>query len=163
MAHKRPGRNLPEGWENVEPNLRWRYALFIAVDANFWLKRKAISSNKVDPGLNAGWAYFIEEKQYKSYLNDHVTERQECSSCVSHNAVNLADMKSSCGLAATGVGTVDCARHNMKRPNGVGDLQKGERYLNMDYLVLSTLASSSVPVLNLSYDITCQWSKNFWA
>ena len=30
------------------------------------------------------------------------------------------------GLAATGVGTVDCARHNMKLPNAVGDLQKGE-------------------------------------
>lgn len=27
----------------------------------------------------------------------------------------------------TGIGTVDCARHDMKRPNGVGDLQKGER------------------------------------
>jgi hypothetical protein len=33
----------------------------------------------------------------------------------------------------------------------------------MDYLVLSTLAASSVPVLNVSYDIACQWSKKFWA
>jgi hypothetical protein len=24
---------------------------------------------------------------------------------------------------------VDCARHNMKRPNGVGDLQQGEKYV----------------------------------
>jgi hypothetical protein len=30
-------------------------------------------------------------------------------------------------VAATGVGTVDCARHDVKRPNSVGDLQKGER------------------------------------
>ncbi|KAG1846153.1 hypothetical protein C8R48DRAFT_750647 [Suillus tomentosus] len=141
----------------------WRYALFIAIDANFWLKRKAISSDQVDPGLNVGWAYFVEERQYKLYLNDHMTERQEHSSCVSHSAVNMADTKSSRGLAATGVGTVDCARHDMKRPNGVGDLQKGERYLNMDYLMLSTLASLSVPVLNVPYDIACQWSKNFWA
>ena len=93
----------------------------------------------------------------------------------------MADTKSSHGLAATGVGTVDYARHDMKRLNSVGDLQKGERYivhgpsdvcieltqsytryLNMDYLVLFTLASSSVPVLNMSYDIACQWSKNFW-
>ena len=28
----------------------------------------------------------------------------------------------------TGIGTVDCARHDMKRPNAIGDLQKGERY-----------------------------------
>jgi hypothetical protein len=39
----------------------------------------------------------------------------------------MADTKSNRGLAATGLGTVDCARHNMKRPNAVGDLQKGER------------------------------------
>ncbi|KAG1868604.1 hypothetical protein F4604DRAFT_1881517 [Suillus subluteus] len=38
------------------------------------------------------------------------------------------------GLLQPGVGTVDCARHDMKLPNGVGDLQKGEKYLNMDYL-----------------------------
>lgn len=39
----------------------------------------------------------------------------------------MADTKASQGLAATGVGTIDCAQHNMKLPNGVGDLQKGER------------------------------------
>lgn len=33
------------------------------------------------------------------------------------------------GLAATGVGAVDCARHDVKRPVAVGDLQKGERYV----------------------------------
>ena len=33
-----------------------------------------------------------------------------------------------CGLAMTGVGTVDCAHHNMKRPNSIGDLQLGEKY-----------------------------------
>ncbi|KAG2050816.1 hypothetical protein BDR06DRAFT_983821 [Suillus hirtellus] len=158
-----PGRNLPEGWESAELNLKWRYALFIAIDTNFRLKRKAVSSDRVDPSLNTGWAYFVDEREYKSYLNDRVTEQQERSTCVSHNAINMADTKSSHGLAATGVGTVDCAQHDMKCPNGVGDLQKEEKYLNMDYLVLSTLAASSVPVLNVSYDIACQWSKKFWA
>ncbi|KAG2108722.1 uncharacterized protein F5147DRAFT_745699 [Suillus discolor] len=138
-ACPQPGRNLPEGWENAGPDSRWCYALFIAMDANFQLKRKAVSSDQVDPGLNAGWAYFVEERQYKSHLNDCMIQRQEHSSCVSHNAINMADTKSLHGLAATGVGT--CL-------NDVGDLQKGERYINMDYLVLSTLASSSVPVLN---------------
>lgn len=41
----------------------------------------------------------------------------------------MADTKKSRGLAATGVGTVDCARHNMKLRNAVGDLQKGEKYV----------------------------------
>jgi len=39
----------------------------------------------------------------------------------------MADTKSSRGLAAMGVGTVDCARHEFKLPTGVGDLQKGEK------------------------------------
>jgi hypothetical protein len=43
--------------------------------------------------------------------------------------VNSADTRNTQGLAVTGIGTVDCARHDMKRPNGVGDLQKGERYV----------------------------------
>ena len=33
------------------------------------------------------------------------------------------------GTASSGIGTVDCAQHNMKRPNAVGDLQFGERYV----------------------------------
>jgi Kyakuja-Dileera-Zisupton transposase len=32
------------------------------------------------------------------------------------------------GLAATGVGAVDCARHDMKHLLAVGDLLKGEQY-----------------------------------
>ncbi|KAG2740929.1 hypothetical protein P692DRAFT_20851259 [Suillus brevipes Sb2] len=140
------GKNLPQGWENSPPATRWLYALFVAIDANFRLKRKAVSSDRVDPGLNTGWAYLWRSR----------------STCVSHNAVSMADTKSSRGLAATGIGTIDCARHEFKLPNGVGDLQKGKRYLNMDYIVFSALVGFTVTVLNISYDIACQWSKNLW-
>ena len=44
------------------------------------------------------------------------------------NAVSQAYTKYAKGYAVTGVGGVDCARHRFKRPNGVVDLQKGERY-----------------------------------
>jgi hypothetical protein len=79
------------------------------------------------------------------------------------------------GLAATGVGTVDCARHNMKRPNGVGDLQKGEKcdfiiivssYSNqldqVYYIIWISFSSQRYDTffLNVSYDIACQWHKN---
>ena len=43
--------------------------------------------------------------------------------------MNNADTRDVRGLAVTGVGTVDCARHNMKRPNSMGDLQLGEKYV----------------------------------
>ncbi|KAG1805860.1 uncharacterized protein BJ212DRAFT_1262326 [Suillus subaureus] len=83
---------------------------------------------------------------------------------VSHNAVNMANVKTSRGLAATGVGTVDCARHDMKLPNGVGDLQKGEKCLglDMDYLVFLVILSFLVFIFNLSYDMACQWHKKLW-
>ncbi|KAG2127505.1 hypothetical protein DEU56DRAFT_872776 [Suillus clintonianus] len=134
-----------------------------SIDANFRLKRRAVSSDETDPSLSQGWAYFIEEKSYKSYILDRIGDVQEKSTCSNHNAVNMAETKSSQGLAATGVGTVDCARHNMKRPNGVGDLQKGEKYLNMDYLFFSSLRHSTVDALNVSYDIACQWHKHLWS
>ncbi|KAG6823301.1 hypothetical protein H0H92_010681, partial [Tricholoma furcatifolium] len=79
------------------------------------------------------------------------------STCVSHDAVNKPD-KEARGLSASGAGTVDCARHDMKRPNAVGDLQLGERYMNMDYLVLSSLKDTEIESVVLSYDIVCQWS-----
>lgn len=47
------------------------------------------------------------------------------STCSNHRAVDAE--RSTKGLAATGVGTIDCARHDVKRPTSVGDLQKGER------------------------------------
>ncbi|KAG1855838.1 hypothetical protein C8R48DRAFT_749263 [Suillus tomentosus] len=152
-----PGKNLPLDWEKEPLFTRWKYALFVAIDANFRLKRKAVSSDTVDPSLNAGWAYFVHEDSYKSYLADRASKKQERSTCVSHNAVNMADTKSSRGLAATGVGTIDCARHDMKLPNGVGDLQKGERYINMDYIMCSALLILAMSMINISYDIACHF------
>jgi hypothetical protein len=111
---------------------------------NFWLKRCNVSSDVVDPSLSEGWAYFVEERKYKAFLCQHLRDEQEVcdlldpefthtvlqkSTCSSHNAINMADTKLSQGLAATGMGTVNCAHHNMKWPNGVGDLQKARSVL----------------------------------
>ncbi|KAJ6536254.1 hypothetical protein B0H19DRAFT_1317890 [Mycena capillaripes] len=85
----------------------------------------------------------------------------EKATCVAHDAVDKPD-RESLGTASSGIGTVDCARHNMKRPNGVGDLQKGERYLNMDYMFFMSLAGTPLLRLYVSYDIACQWYKNIW-
>ncbi|KAG1760085.1 hypothetical protein EV702DRAFT_1208029 [Suillus placidus] len=161
-ACPQPGKNLPDNWHDAPKGKRWLYALFLAIDANFRLKRRIVSKDSVDPGLSRGWAYFVEETAYKTFLQSYSGGPQQKSTCSSHNAVNMADTKVSHGLAATGVGTVDCARHNMKLPNGVGDLQKGERYMNMDFLFFSSLRGRYVDTLNVSYDIACQWHKNLW-
>ncbi len=75
-------------------------------------------------------------------------------------AIDHANSQYSNGYAATGIGAVVCARHTLIRKNGVCDLQKGERYINMDYILASTLISVPLFHLLIIYDIACQWSKN---
>ncbi|OJA09031.1 hypothetical protein AZE42_11088 [Rhizopogon vesiculosus] len=162
-ACPQPGKNLPNDWRDAPPDSRWLYGLFFAIDANFRLKRKHVSSSASDPGISKGWAYFVEESAYKEYLEGHKHTSQERSTCVSHNAVNMADTKKSNGLAVTGVGAVVCAHHDMRLPNAVGDLQKGEKYINMDYVFFSAMRKHDLLVLKVSYDIACQWSKHLWS
>ncbi|KAH7906396.1 hypothetical protein BJ138DRAFT_1016290, partial [Hygrophoropsis aurantiaca] len=161
-ACPQPGINVPYEWESLAAERQWLYTKFIAVDANFRLRRDDVSSEEADPSLSRGWGVFVEETRYKAHIAKCAHIPQEKSSCSSYKAVDLADTKSARGLAATGVGAVDCARHNLKLPNGVGDLQKGERYANMDYLVFSALAGFTGKSLYISYDIACQWHKHVW-
>jgi hypothetical protein len=44
------------------------------------------------------------------------------------HAVDHANTRFSQGYAATGAGCVVCARHGLVRKNGMGSLQKGERF-----------------------------------
>ncbi|KAG2360209.1 hypothetical protein BDR07DRAFT_1378174 [Suillus spraguei] len=156
----------PDDWTLASKARRWLYTSFFAIDANFRLKRWIVSKDTVDPSLSSGWSYFVDETAYWSYLNNHGMETQEKSSCASHNAVNMAESKPSKGLAATGLGTIDCACHNMKLPNGVGDLQKGERMVTLpeDYRLDHTSKDICffVPKFHLPVHITkCQTSLSF--
>ncbi len=78
-------------------------------------------------------------------------------------AVDHANTSFSNGYVVTGVGAVVCARHTFLRKNGVCDLQRGERYVNMDYILTSTLVDATLSNLLIVYDIACQWSKNLRA
>ncbi|KAJ7715054.1 hypothetical protein B0H16DRAFT_1667163 [Mycena metata] len=147
------GRNLPEGY---------KYFLFLAQDCNFRLINHNVSSEAKDPILADGLGYFVNHKEYAKYLRAHVSE-EEISTCSGFQAMFLANRKRVKGLKTTGVGGVTCARHNMWRPNGIGDLQLGERQCKMDFILFSALLNTIIFYLILSYDIACQYSKNFWA
>ncbi|KAG6836119.1 hypothetical protein H0H93_011191 [Arthromyces matolae] len=155
-ACPQPDANLPPDWKSAPPEKKFLYALFVAIDANFRLKRRCVSSEQHDPSLSEGWSFFVNEEPYKKHITTTWNHKQPKSTCVSHNAVNNPD-KEARGLAASGVGTVDCARHDFKRPRSVGDLQLGEKYINMDYLVLLGLKDTEIEILKVSYDIVCQW------
>ncbi|KAK6974482.1 hypothetical protein R3P38DRAFT_3335742 [Favolaschia claudopus] len=158
-ACPQPGKNLPVGWEDVPEETKFIYALFLAMDANFRLKRKDVSTEEKDPGLGDGWAFICNVKEYMSHVKKHWDMNQPRSHCVAHDAVDKPDRETR-GTASSGIGAVDCARHNMKRPGAVGDLQLGERYINMDYLFFNSIAGSPLMRFIVSYDIACQWHLN---
>ncbi|KAJ7846077.1 hypothetical protein B0H14DRAFT_2584366 [Mycena olivaceomarginata] len=144
-ACPQPGINLPEGWNMAPPEVAWIYRLILSEDANFKLKGRNRSSRENDPTLGPGWAYMVESTVYLNYLAKHVHED-----------------KSTKGLRASGVGSVSCSRHKMFRPLGMGDLQHGEKYSNMDYLWFSSVIGIILLTIITSYDIACQWGRNFW-
>ncbi|KAG9225760.1 hypothetical protein CCMSSC00406_0007770 [Pleurotus cornucopiae] len=145
-ACPQPGINLPAGWESAPPTLK--------------LKNRLRSRELVDPGLHTGLAYFVPQAPYKEHILKHVSQN-DISSCSGFAALSRADSKSAVGLRYTGVGMCICARHELIRPLGVGDLQKGERYCNMDFIVLSAVVGLTLSTLMIIYDIACQWSSNF--
>ncbi|KAJ7075019.1 hypothetical protein B0H15DRAFT_792382 [Mycena belliarum] len=159
-ACPRPGVNLPEGWEKAAPEQRFLYTLFLALDACFRLKRRLVSSELRDPDLGSGWAYMLETTAFREFLRT-VTDQKEMETCSGLAALDYANTKFSRGYSTTGVGMGVCARHEFVQPNGVGDLQKGERFANMDYIAASILKPKHEGLYKLfSYDIVCAWSKH---
>ncbi|KAF7288208.1 CxC2 domain-containing protein [Mycena chlorophos] len=149
------------GW-SAAPEDQCIYTQFTATDACFALKRRLISSEARDPALSCGWSYMVEPGPYREYLRT-TTNKQEMSTCSGLAALEQANTKFSKGYVATGVGMVVCARHEFVLPNAVGDLQKGERYSNMDYIYASALRHlHRLLRLMASYDIVCQWCKKLF-
>ncbi|KAJ7119391.1 hypothetical protein C8R46DRAFT_1169932 [Mycena filopes] len=158
------GWNLPEGWEKAPPFYRFIYFLFLAQDANFRLSNRNVSSETADPVIGDGLGYFCKregEDGYKAHIAKHVNE-EEVSNCSGFQAMFLANSKRVKGLRTTGVAGVTCSRHNMWLPNGLGDLQVGERFCNVDFVLLAALMILQIMWLVVSYDIACQYAINFW-
>ncbi|KAJ6456814.1 hypothetical protein C8R47DRAFT_1227696 [Mycena vitilis] len=142
-ACPQPGWNLPENWEQIDPFYRYIYFIFLAVDANFRLSNRNVSSEVADPILGDGLGYFCKregEDGYKAHIAKHVNE-QEVSSCSGFQAMFQA---------------------LSRRGNGIGDLQLGERHCNMDFLIASVSMALNLLWVIISYDIACQYAIRFW-
>ncbi|KAJ7834683.1 hypothetical protein B0H13DRAFT_2369770 [Mycena leptocephala] len=149
------GRNLPADWRDVQA----KYRLTLAMDANFKLKNRIRVNEREDPSLGPGWGAFVEPSKYKAHLKHYVAEK-DVSTCIAFAALTQKETRNTAGLRVSGVGACVCARHECVCPNGLGDLQKGERYANMDFIVMSSLAGFNLKELTISYDIACQWRKH---
>ncbi|KAH6905400.1 hypothetical protein BKA70DRAFT_1373172 [Coprinopsis sp. MPI-PUGE-AT-0042] len=127
-----PGKNIPNDWTEAGP-LLFIYTLFLAMDANFKLKGKdrKLTDLEMTPGT--------------------------CHS--EHDAIVRASVRRTPGYNVTGAGLVICSRHGLVHPNGIGDLQKGETFANMDYIFFAAILIVALLRIVITYDIACQWSK----
>ncbi|KAJ7784055.1 hypothetical protein B0H14DRAFT_2630667 [Mycena olivaceomarginata] len=159
LACPKPGVNLPEGWKQTPPEKRFLFTIFFAIDACFRLKRKKISNWLTDPSIQDGWSYFVRSLEYMEFVKT-LGEQKEMSTCTGLAALDHANTKYSQGYAATGCGMITCGWHEIVCKNGVADLQAGEKYGNMDYIVASAWHHvRGLSFFLLSYDIMCQWFK----
>ncbi|KAJ7665761.1 hypothetical protein B0H17DRAFT_1336399 [Mycena rosella] len=129
---------MQEGWEDTPAEYQFIYCLFLAMDANFRLSNRNVSSELADPIIGDGWGYFCKHEGqdgYKAHILKHA-----------------------------GQGTTDDGdqRGNMWCANGMGDLQMGERYCNMDFLLLAALMTFRLLWLIAPYNIACQFAINFF-
>ncbi|KAJ7173526.1 hypothetical protein C8R46DRAFT_1215455 [Mycena filopes] len=152
------GRNIPENFRDVDPKFRFIYRLIVGLDANFKLKNRIRANEHDDPSLGPGWGAFVAPVPYRKHLRKYVAEK-DISSCIAFAALMQKETRNTAGLRVSGVGGCVCARHECMRPNGLGDLQKGERYANMDFILTSALQGFDLDELTISYDIACQWHK----
>ncbi|KAJ7793449.1 hypothetical protein B0H14DRAFT_2622840 [Mycena olivaceomarginata] len=157
-------RNLPPDWRDVDPKFRLKcarflYMLLVALDANFKLKNRIRANEHPDPSLGPGWGYFVQPEKYRTHIKNYVPEK-DVSTCIAFAALLQKDTRGTTGLRVSGVGGCVCVRHECVLSNGIGDLQKGERFANMDFILLSALAGFALMWLTISYDISCQWKIN---
>ncbi|KAL1698752.1 hypothetical protein EV121DRAFT_217647 [Schizophyllum commune] len=153
------GINMPAGWR--EDPTQYIHTLFLSMDANFRLKNRFRKNARSDAPLAGGSGCFVEPQQFKEHLKGYVNE-EDVSTCISFAALMEKDTKLTTGCRVSGCGACSCTRHEILRPNGLGDLQKGERYANMDYIFWSSVRGESVARVMLTYDIGCQWKKNLF-
>ncbi|KAJ7791595.1 hypothetical protein B0H14DRAFT_3500285 [Mycena olivaceomarginata] len=134
-------RNLPPDWRDVDPKFRFLYMLLVALDANFKLKNRIRTNEHPDPSLGPGWAYFVNPEKYRRHIKNYVPEK-DVSTCIAFAALLQKDTRGTTGLRVSWCGW------------------KGERFVNMDFILLSALAGFALMWLTISYDISCQWKIN---
>lgn len=77
-GHLRKRKCTPAEWkQRLTRRHSFLFALFLAIDANFRLKRKDVSTEEKDPGLGQGWAFFCEVGKYMAHVKANWGQVQE--------------------------------------------------------------------------------------
>lgn len=119
--------------------LSWLYALFLGIDTNFWLRHQDVSSDKVDPDLNQGCAYFVEEKEYKEYPGVHNDDLVPVSHHMQNNTL-VSDSVSSFRSVFAHIMMLSIWQENIQRAMQ----QVGLEQLNVYNIIWSILMQSAI-------------------
>ncbi|KAG2358986.1 hypothetical protein BDR07DRAFT_1245322, partial [Suillus spraguei] len=143
----------------------WLYLRSLVMDGNFKAKHMfpANPTNKValtNGFRNNGLGFMVGDAWYKM----HLTEAKDIvnwSDYNNHPAVNQANASHD-KLEAMGIGGCACARHGCFVPHSMVDFQKGERQMNMDYMLCQALGykANGIDQALTFYDINCQYHEH---
>ncbi|KAL1711625.1 hypothetical protein EV715DRAFT_297881, partial [Schizophyllum commune] len=150
---------MPPDWRAADSQHKFLHTLFLSNDANFRLKNRLRHNARPNGPLGPGLGCIVEPSKYQKHIKQSVSEN-DISTCISFAALLEKNTKLTTGCRVSGAGATSCTRHECIRPTGFGDLQKGERYANMDYIFWSALVNEHIDNIMVTYDIGCQWKVN---
>ncbi|KAG6917307.1 hypothetical protein DXG01_003148 [Tephrocybe rancida] len=104
-------------------------------------KPQKTSTDEQDLGLNHGYAYFVNDTEFKRYLTTYgEVIPDDISTCNNHDAIKSASIRGGKGIDTSGTGKTE--------------------YVNMDYFFLSSMGQNPSQHVVMSYNIACQWGRN---
>ncbi|KDQ49348.1 hypothetical protein JAAARDRAFT_143578, partial [Jaapia argillacea MUCL 33604] len=153
LACPQVGVNLPDNWEEEAERLPWLFSRQLNMDGNF--KAEQMHHKYPDDGLplTRGSLFLCEDTRYNQYIAGAKP------TCHDHKAQSQANTQVK-HLAITSIVAVVCARHGWFCPGSCVNLQKGERQINMDYILAQALNLTKIPGITptmVLYDIICQY------
>ncbi|KAG1832772.1 hypothetical protein EV424DRAFT_1312516 [Suillus variegatus] len=149
--------NVNEGLDLQTPS--WLYMRLLVMDRNFKAEHLHLVHPSNEVSLMDGHGFMVGDALYKEHLAiaQDTIQRLECNK---HRTVNQAN--ASCHrLEATGIGSCACAWHGCFVPHAMVDFQKGERQMNMDYVLCKALKMNADGICHALtfYDVNCQYHK----
>ncbi|EMD32484.1 hypothetical protein CERSUDRAFT_118810 [Gelatoporia subvermispora B] len=152
------GVNMDSRWRARPMHMRYLDALYTTMDGNFQQNQRQKPSDPGDFALSEGAAYFANTHDFKIYQEHLGPLEREPSTCHKFGAMGYGGY----GGRVSGTVGLSCARHMFVLPGGGVDLEKGERFANVDFAMISGLQRWMQIFLVISgYDINCQYRKNF--
>lgn len=150
--------NMDPKWKNRTEELRFLDALYYSIDGNFHANLKDKPFDKDDVPLTKGAGYFADEDLFSAYTAKLGPLQPEPSTCHKFVAMGLGPYW---GRVSGTVGLF-CARHMFVLPGGHVDLQKGERFSNVDFAVSFGLRRWMDLLMHVAaYDVQCQYRLKF--